>query len=251
MSCYICGSSRHKRQQCPERKAKIKCYECNGYGHYKNDCPIIVVRQQIEKENRIRTEDEAWFAEFMPNRNPKGLSNVEEITAFIHEYPDDFNLYVNTAFKANAGFGCFTHSNCVNISFRNNKIECDHRSHLHRLISRANMTLDEFLEFISKNGNFTKISHTVIKNDLKSMVYELKTNGVVKMVNIEYDREDGYYLRDKCVMRSRRHSTDYKTRIVDGTQDLICNTYDNYKNDGRNSFQDILPVKYEVQFLYI
>lgn len=52
-------------------------------------------------------------------------------------------------------------------------------------------------------------------------------------------------------MKSRRHSTDLRCRVEDGVNNLVCDTYDKYKNDGSQSSQDIIPLTSKINFIYI
>lgn len=71
------------------------------------------------------------------------------------------------------------------------------------------------------------------------MIFELEKNGLIKIV------KDG-----KSYMIDNVQVMNYRVDVYENTKEIICKTYDQYKNDGRNSLEDIIPLKHEILFKY-
>lgn len=107
------------------------------------------------------------------------------------------------------------------------------------------MSLDEFLSF--SKGTFKSLYYTKCENDLESMIFELEKNGLIKIVK---DGKTYKYMIDNVQVMNYRDKEDPVIDVYENTKEIICKTYDQYKNDGRNSLEDIIPLKYEILFKY-
>lgn len=255
MSCYFCGKPGHKKQQCPQRKTQtIKCYECGNYGHYKNECPII--RQQIiEKEQadlKIREQerkdslqiqlcnDASWIMENIPLDNSKILTDlsVNNIKDFFNNLRNSVTIHLNYQEIKSFVFA----PTSIKIYYFENKISSYHENALSRVIN--GMKLEDFLFFIKQQTIFTMLSYEAIDNSLSGLIYKLAENKAIKEIVTEQNRENEYYIDKKKVMRSRRHSGHWKDHVEKQHATLICETYDNYMNDGKSCIGN------SVEFIY-
>ena len=240
MSCHYCSKYGHKRNDCPERKNKtIKCYECGTFGHYKNDCPIIRERARIQREqeyaenNRInkqrldakRQTATDFVMKYYPEDLTKVLSNVDDIRAFLKGTRTTMmTVYLNSADEEL--------NKPVRIQLYEEKILSHGDAPLSQFLHH--LSFDDFLLFISHRPVFSKLSYKGSDNSLKYMIYDMAEHSktTIKTVETEFNRQNDYYIKDKKVMRSRRHSIDWKGRVEELHTALICSTYDEYKNDG-------------------
>lgn len=224
MNCYECGEYGHKREMCPIRNEKIsntKCYECGELGHYKKECLYVGLVN-------------------------KKILNLEEIKQFILSIPACTNCKLYTEI-GNVFFT--THSD--NIWFKvgknnNSKPNID----LCEILNKYIRNIDHFIVFAQKKGIVIKIEYDTFENNLKKMIYELHNQGLCQKENYGSNREDHYKINNEIVMISHRHHETWKPKIVKDNKIIVCDEYDKYKNDGRNSLQDIMPVKNEIIFLY-
>lgn len=262
MPCHYCSKYGHKRNDCPERKNKtIKCYECGTFGHYKNDCPIVRERVRIQREqeyaeqtrlNKIEADAKYQTAvefvmKYYPEDASKALSNMEDIHMFIKTSRLSslmLTLFLNsTDEKLNTP---------VKMQLYDGKILSYGNEPLNKFLHH--ISIDDFLLFISHRPVFSKLTYDVSKTSLRSMIYDMAEQpksadtGVadrpVKTVVTEPNRENEYYIGKKKVMKSRRHSTDWRSRVEELQASLIISTYDEYKNDG------LVSIGGSIDFIY-
>lgn len=55
---------------------------------------------------------------------------------------------------------------------------------------------------------------------------------------------------DNVQVMNYRDKEDPVIDVYEDTKEIICKTYDQYKNDSRNSLKDITPLKHEILFKY-
>jgi hypothetical protein len=248
MACYVCGNSGHKRGNCPERIMKIKCHECGNLGHYKNDCPITkekirnerllqekeIIFQQEQKLSQQKIDDEKWFNDNISAESEKLVNELDIKNVLTNTLSRIF--YLNTI--NNEKFSIYSYKN---------KLSCYNSNALGRFIN--NMLIDDFMLFCSKWVIFSNISYDITNDDLSSIIYELNEANIASKIETEKDREVEYVLCKKKVMRSRRHSTDWRSRVHIEYKDLILDEYSKYKNGG--PYQDnIHKFKGEINFIY-
>jgi hypothetical protein len=193
-----------------------KCYNCGQYGHYKNECTMI-------------------------QKTPKKLLNAEEIINFIISEKKIVNFIALLESSEKLIF---------HFNQDQKKITSSQNTPLEKSIGFPGITLDQFISLIESTGTFTTIFYQTRENDLKSMIFELNREGLTEIVEVEPNREEHYKLKNKVVMKSRRHSTDWTSRVCEDETNLICDVYDQHKNDERNSKNDIIFVTQTIKILY-
>ncbi len=110
------------------------------------------------------------------------------------------------------------------------------------------ISIDNFILFCSENMIFSNVSYD-ITDDLSSMIYKLQKVNIVKEIETEKDRECEYKLCNKKVMYSRRHSTDWRSRVHIEYKNLILDEYSKYIN-GSKYEDNIHKFKGEINFIY-
>lgn len=240
-ACYTCGKPGHKRDRCPQKRVQTQCYECGEYGHYKNECPALIEQERLQKAAALQKSDAEWFQTHLPD-NASDF-NTEEIRNFI----ENGRKYI----KINADVNISGHDEVISLHYSDGKIIC----HLETPLGRSlhDKTLNEFINFARTKSCFIKLTQTFVRNNLESMIYDLKKVGVVSCEEVEHDRENHYIYKSqserKVLMRSRRHSTDWNSKVCKQYAGLICELND-AQNNISSSLSDITPVTNSVNFVY-
>ena len=254
MSCHKCGSRYHKHRDCPvikeSKRKQTSCYECHELGHYRNDCPILKQRVEAEKQKvkdekkaLLEQQDKEWFTLNMPDQN-KIILNGEELKKFLSS-----SIYGHYVLYSNIDVSslCATQK-CLDLYIKDDKISFYADTPVKRAMN--NLSINDFITYLGKNGHFTKISFSHTKLSLYDISSELIKNNIIQHVEKEFNREWHYVYQGTCLWKSRRHGEDYKSKFVEEYIPLLCELYDNYKNDGSRAAQDIMSVNYEINIIY-
>lgn len=278
MSCYNCGNYGHKKDKClrdrpisqtglggtqfsPARIAKIKCYNCNELGHYKNDCsknrinsisktefgepkfcPKIKEQLKLAQEKQLKDEYDLWRSTWFDTSLT--IINAEEIKDFIiNKVPKYYDIKLECN---DINYKIDLHYNNCHISSFNTRYH-KWQSGLGKELYNS-LTLDDFLLLASKKGTFKSLSYTKCENDLESMIFELKKNGLINVVKA-YIKDYEYYIGNVKVM-NYRDKEDPVIDVYEDKKEIICKAYDQFKNDGRNSLEDIVSKTYTIEFIY-
>jgi hypothetical protein len=237
MSCYQCGSTRHKKRDCPNRIASIKCYECGKCGHYKNDCPIVVENARIASEQQKKESNEKWIHDVLPDMS-RTLANKEDLIVFCQDIEkSDRNYgYLSCQFGA------------VKLTVKDNNVSFKLENNVtnDRKWMCYDLTVCKFLEFIEIKGLGSYLKYCKRKDGLESVVHELHRANIVDVVY--WDRKkygcDYYYNDIKIMSEWDERGMEYK--IYAGT--LICELYDNYKDNGRSIYEDLKEIQIKIIF---
>ena len=234
VQCYKCHEYGHYSDRCPKM-----CKECNQYGHLIDECPIV--KQRIEAQKDAEEEkhriNELWFNNNMPDVGGLIILNDGDIKVFLHQ---------------NSDFVLMTPIEKLDFYYSadKDKIRCDSNTPLGNRINTLNV--DQFLSLAEEKGTFVKIVHTpkYPKGSLKTYIYEMEQAGIIHQVETKYDRRQDYMLNDISVMHTNRHGDNYYTHSHKEHTNIICSAYDKYKNDGRESIQDLSIATSEISFNY-
>jgi hypothetical protein len=233
MSCYQCGAYGHKKERCPQRIKKIKCYLCNEYGHYKNNCPIILNKLVTDNELKIQQERALWIKEKLPDVH-KIILNKDDIKNFLIE----ISLSEQNSGYWSSNYGCIYIVIKDKIHFTNS-----YKSYDKIIYALYDMTIDEFISFMELKGLTGTLWYNKVKIDLRCIIIELSKVNIIK--TIQFNKITNYYIDDKHVMRYRNKENP-DVDVYDEYKLLICKTYDNYKNDGRNTYEDIKKIELKI-----
>ena len=231
MSCHRCGQRGHKFAQCPRRLQGVKCYQCGEMGHYKNDCQLLIKREEEAK----KAAELEKIQMNMPDLNKK-LANREQLLSLLNG-ADSLPIL---RFKS-------TDWGSVKMRVRENVviIPPGKSSALEKVLPDT-LPVEEFLDFIERKGLDGSVVYQKFFHGAESLVHFLHDAGIVEMRSEK--KAFRYFLNNRQIMRMV-DERGWETHLSDGCEELIYQTFDQFKNDGTSVKNEIGEKELRVLFV--